>query len=328
MRSWLHELDDISYVIKTLALICVPLAIAMLVELITGRNAFAVFGGVPEITIVRDDRLRCQGAFAHPILAGTFGASLFPLFLALWWQTGKAKSLAFAGSVAAAVIMLTSSSSGPILTCAAGVLGLLMWFFRRHMRLIQWGLAFMVIALHLAMKAPVWALMIRVNVFDASTAYHRYFLFDQFIRRFGEWMLLGTQTTANWGYYLFDITNQYVVIGVEGGLLTLALFLAIIALGFEGVGRACQLSQNPKATKIGIWALGASLLAHVVSFMGVSYFDQIIVIWYALLAMISTVSALSEQAEQTLDARLGEPAQNALANRPAPLHQPIGAPSV
>ena len=43
----------------------------------------AAMGGVPEITVVREGRLRCQGAFAHPILAGCFWAEQLPLIAAL-----------------------------------------------------------------------------------------------------------------------------------------------------------------------------------------------------------------------------------------------------
>jgi hypothetical protein len=42
-----------------------------------------------------------------------------------------------------------------------------------------------------------------------------------------------------------------------------------------------------------VWAIGAALFANAVAFFGISYFDQTIVVWYALLAMISTVTTLS-----------------------------------
>jgi hypothetical protein len=39
-----------------------------------------------------------------------------------------------------------------------------------------------------------------------------------------------------------------------------------------------------------IWALGVSLFVPVVSYLSVSYYDQIIVIWFLLLAMISSLN--------------------------------------
>jgi hypothetical protein len=237
IRCLVRDFQDIQYVIKALAAICVLLAAAMLVERTTGRNAFAVFGGVSEITIVREGRLRCQGAFVHPILAGTFGATLMPLFLSLCWQREGGKALAASGFIAGALITFTSASSGPVIAALAGLVGLSLWLFRRHIRLIRWGFLYTVIALHLYMTAPVWALLARANAVGGSTGYHRYLLFDQFIKHFHEWWLWGVKSTAHWGYYLFDITNQYVLVAVEGGLLTLVLFIAVIVLCYKGIGR-------------------------------------------------------------------------------------------
>jgi hypothetical protein len=288
------------YAIKALAVICAPLAMAMLIERATGRNAFAVFGGVSEITIVRDGRLRCQGAFAHPILAGTFGASLLPLFFSLWWQNQGSKKFAIIGGIAASIITFASSSSGPILTFAAGLAGLSLWPLRHHMRLMRWGVAYLVIALHLLMQAPVWALLARVTVVGGSTGYHRYYLFDEFIKHFNEWWLWGLKSTAHWGYHLFDITNQFVRIGVDGGLATLILFIILIVCCYKSLGQALWFSGIERRGRLLIWALGASLFAHVASFWGVSYFDQIIIALYILLAMISTVDSCRIQALRNL----------------------------
>ena len=59
---------------KMFALCMVGLAVLILGEKFSGRNAFAIFGGVPDVAVVRDGVIRCQGPFAHPILAGTFAA--------------------------------------------------------------------------------------------------------------------------------------------------------------------------------------------------------------------------------------------------------------
>ncbi|MFQ5631089.1 MAG: hypothetical protein ACE5I1_20135, partial [bacterium] len=290
IRHLVRDFKDIETIIKALAIICIPLALAMLVERITGRNALAVFGGVPEMTIIRDGRLRSQGAFKHPILAGTFGATLLPLFLSLWFRDHQARKLAVVGALAATIITVSTASSGPAIAFIVGIAGMMMWLFRRGMSVILWGSACTLIGLHLVMKAPVWALLWRFSVFGASTGYHRYVLVDQFIRRFNEWWLVGTKSHADWGFYLFDVTNQYVRVGVDGGFMTLLLFITAIILCFKGLGRALKFSHNQPATQMCLWALGASLFAHILSFMSVSYFDQIIVIWYMLLAVISTAS--------------------------------------
>ena len=46
------------------------------------------------------------------------------------------------------------------------------------------------------------------------------------------------------------------------------------------------------------WALGASMFANVVAYFGISYFDQTIVAWYALLAMICAAGTLVRSEQQ------------------------------
>jgi hypothetical protein len=298
MRLLIRDFGDVEYVFKVLAIICVPLAIAMLVERATGSNLFAVFGGVPEMTLIRDGRLRCQGAFKHPILAGVFGASLLPLFLSLFCQDERRKGLAVVGAISATVIVLSTASSGPAIACLAGLAGMGLWLFRKIVSVILWAAACGLIALQIFMKAPIWALLWRIKIFGASTGYHRYLLFDQFINRFNEWWLIGTQSYTDWGRRLFDVTNQYVRTGVDGGIITLLLFIAIIMFGFNGVRKALRAVEDQRGTEILVWALGASLFCHAVAYFGVSYFDQIIVIWYMLLAMIAAAGGFKEPASQ------------------------------
>lgn len=296
-RFLVRNLEDVKRVFKILAVFLVPLAISMLVERTSGRNAFAVFGGVNAITVVRDGVLRCQGPFAHPILAGTFGATALPLVMALWWQGGSKRFLALAGVTACTVITVTAGSSSPVMTYVAAIVGLAMWVMRRHMRAVRWGLLLAVIGLHLVMKAPVWALIGRVGIFSGSQGWHRAYLITQAIANLEDWWLIGTKDTSHWGYYLFDVTNQYIAEGKNGGLITMFLFVLIIARCFGGVGRALHAhSAQPRSAQFSIFALGAALLAHVVTFLSVSYFDQNYVMWYLLLAIISTTSVLPSTA--------------------------------
>ena len=54
------------------------------------------------------------------------------------------------------------------------------------------------------------------------------------------------------------------------------------------VGR--ERRRRDKKQALFFWALGATLLAYVVSFFGISLWDQSIVGWYLLLAIISAVA--------------------------------------
>jgi hypothetical protein len=309
-RFLLRGMEDIKRTFAMMAITVLPLAVAMLFERFTERNVFAIFGGVRAVTELRGGTLRCQGPFGHPILAGTFGASLLPFVVSLWWQGRKYKWIAAAGVVSATVIVATSGSSGPLMAYMAGCLGLLMWYGRRHMRQVRWGILLSFIALALVMKAPVWYLIQRVNIFSGSNGDHRALLIDQFVRHFSDWWLLGVKSTIGWAdENMWDITNQFVLEGVSGGLAELALFITIIVFCFRTVGKATRRlpAADGQAPRRLFWALGTTAFVHVTSFMSISYFDQNVVVWYLLLALIATTTAIHKTVPAVIAARQKPP---------------------
>jgi len=295
MRYVLRDARDLDRLARLLACVLVMIAVFMATEQLTGHNAFSVFGGVYDLTQVRDGRLRSQGPFAHPLTAGAVGATLFPLMLGLWWQGRKNKTTAALGAVAALVIVISSMASTSLLALAAGIFALAMWPLRRQLRWFRWGTVSALVGLHLVMKAPVWALIGRIDLTGSSSAYHRYQLVDQFIRRFGEWWLVGTRDTVTWGWDMWDTANYYVTAGTEGGLIGLVLFIAILAVAFRRLGIARRAAGPEQARRL--WVLGSVLFAHAVAFFGIGYFDQSSILWYAELAMIATAVTLRASTE-------------------------------
>lgn len=315
-RAVVRDSEDIVRCVQILAFFAIPLACAMFFESVTRRNPFAIFGGVSEITMMRDGKLRCQGPFAHPILAGTFGASLFPLLVGAWRSKRMGTILSLLGIGASVIITLTSSSSGPVLTLLASWIGMLAWPLRDHMQTVRRATVAILLVLHMVMKAPVWFLIARVDIFSGSTGFHRAMLIDSALSNFWDWWLLGTKSTESWAgeeQRLFDVTNQYIFIGVEGGFLSMVLFVWLIASCFGTVGlvrRAAEATSKEQA--FFIWVLGACLFSHAVSFIGVPYFDQMIVPWYLLLAMIcSAGQSLQQPAKRPRKVPWSRPASGA-----------------
>jgi hypothetical protein len=89
---------------------------------------------------------------------------------------------------------------------------------------------------------------------------------------------------------MWDLANQYVAVGETSGLIPFLCFLAIIVFAFKDIGRARAKARDRKDELL-LWALGAALFANVVGFFGISYFDQTMVAWYLLLAMIPAACA-------------------------------------
>jgi hypothetical protein len=286
IRTW----DDIARTVLGFAIVSVPVALAFIVENQTGRNLFAALGGVAETTLVREGRIRCQGAFSHPILAGCFWASTMPLIACLWWNERRQRVWVLAGLAGAATVVLCCASSTPVVSVAVGVMAACLYPWRRYLRVVRWTVLVGVLCLHLLMRAPVWHLLSRVSAVGGSTGWHRYHLLDQAIQRVGEWWLWGAATTAHWGVGLRDVTNQYVLEGVRGGLLTLVLFVALIALAFGGIGQRLLRVEHAPPQRALVWGLGVTLFMHAMNFLAVSYFGQIIMLWYLVLAMAGALT--------------------------------------
>lgn len=289
LRYVIADDEDIARAIKSLAVISFVISLFMLYEKTHQINLFGILGGVPPEPEVRDGLVRAQGPFQHEILAGTFGATLAPLFFMLW-KTGKSTLFAVIGFLAATVITFASGSSTPVFAYLAGIAAMCLWPLRRHMRLVRWSIVAGVAALSAVMKAPVWFLIARVGVVGGSSGYHRAMLVNNFVTRFSDWWLIGTKENSTWGTNMWDLSNQFVAEGQTGGLATFICFLAPICIAFSRLGRARQAVEGDRQKEWYFWRIGCALFAHISAFMGISYFDQVRVLWFLTL-VIAVVAA-------------------------------------
>lgn len=295
-RILIRQLSDLRAMAGAFMLIVVPVSGLFLVERMTGRNPFAALGGVPEVTLVRDGRLRCQGPFSHAILAGCFWAALIPLMAARFWEGGIRKTQAVFACACAVFIIYACASSTPVLALLVVLLGAVFLPLRDSLSQIRWATVAILVMLHIVMEAPVWHLIARVSAVGGSTGWHRYKLIDNAINRFPEWAVMGVRSTAHWGYGMQDVANQYVLEGVRGGFLRLVLFVAVVVLCFRAVGRAWRLFKPFSPEFMMVWAVGVSLAVHCVSFIGVSYFGQITMLWSFTLAIAASMDSISHTA--------------------------------
>jgi hypothetical protein len=284
-RHLTRDRADVMRLVRILAVLCVAVAAVMLLEQLTGHNLFSLLGGSLEDE-VRNGRTRAEGPFVHPIIAGTFGAMLMPVFASMWWLTDS-KRYAITGAISTAVMIVTSASSTPVAGCLAGLVALCIWPLRRWMRVLRWATVGIIVGLHFAMKSPVWALLARFDAVGGSSGWHRFMLVDQFIQHVGDWWLVGTTSNASWGYDMWDRANWYVASGETGGLATFALFVAVIGCAFRLVGIGRRYCTGDKSSERFVWGLGAALFASTVSFVGINLIDQSIIAWCAILASIS-----------------------------------------
>jgi hypothetical protein len=296
LRFLIQDEQDVVTTVKTFALFVTIVAVTMANEKFRDLNVFGYLGSTALTPDIREGAIRARGPFEHEILAGVFGATLIPLFLWLW-HSKISRMAAFFGLIGATVMVMTSASSTALMTYAAVVLGCCFWVFRKHMRVFRWGLVAVLVLLQIVMKAPVWFVIDHVNIVPGNSSYHRAMLIDVFIRHFWDWWLVGTNDAKNWGWDMWDTSNQFVNEGESGGLLTFVLFIMFISRGFGWLGKARKLIEGDRKKEWALWFLGVALFSHVVGFFGISYFDQTKFMWYALFGIIiaTTVPILATE---------------------------------
>jgi len=291
VRFLIPDADSVRRTVKALALVCFIQGICMIEEHFRGQNIFALVGGIP--TVARDGEIRSQGVLGC-INAGVFAGIAIPVFIWLWFEK-KSRLAAAAGIAGSMAMVITSYSSTSWLALAGSLAGLAFWPLRKQMRIIRWGIAIALISLHMVMKAPVWALIERVDLTGSSSSGHRYMLVDMTVRHFADWWLLGSRNYASWGWDMWDTCNQFVAIAMTGGLVTLALYILILKRGFSFVGNTRKLVSGERSQEWLNWCMGASLFCTVVSAFGINYMTQLLMLLFPLLACISTASFMARE---------------------------------
>lgn len=293
LRCLVRDREDVTRLIRVFALIVVVLGGVMVFEHLTrGWNPYALLGGAKAryfaADLSRDGHVRSTATFGTPILAGTFGAVLLPVFIGLWISDRRQRGTALLGILGATAMTAASHSSTPAFAYVLGIMGLCLWPIRGMMRILRWGIVAVLVSLQMVMKAPVYHLITRVRI--SGDSYHRYALIHESVLHFWDWWLIGTKSTVSWGWDMWDTANQYVATSINGGLLSLILLMVMIVYGFKYLGRARKAAPD-KRNALFFWALGSALFAYCMAFFGISLWDQSVVEWYALLAIIVTVAA-------------------------------------
>jgi hypothetical protein len=302
VRIWSGSVDEVVSLVAAVGFVLLPVAVEMVVEQAVGKNLFSSLGGIPETVIERNGRLRAQGPFRHPILAGTVGATCLPLMLGIWRSNRFA---AMIGAAASVMMVLASASSGPVVSLLVGAGVVMCWRFRRHAKRAVWAGVAGYILIELISTRPAYHVIVtRLDFTGSSTAYYRARLIDTTVKHFSEWWMFGTDYTRHWipsgiGSVLangkhIDITNYYIGFGIAGGLLAILLVLAIIRRCLADVIEHVNDDEGEDAhgEKFMIWCLGASLFSHAVSALSIAYFDQSQTFFWLSVATLSSLLAV------------------------------------
>jgi hypothetical protein len=288
VRSFIPDGAALRRAIKAMAAICLVLGVCMINEQVNHINVFGLLGGISRSVTVRDGKTRAGGSLGC-LFAGAFSGVLIPLFLWMW-KEHKSRLASVAGLFGATAMVITSNSSTSWMAFAGGFIGLAFWPLRKKMRWIRWGIVMTLVGLQMVMKAPVWALIARIDFTGSSSGFQRYMLVDMTIRHFSEWWLMGCTSYVNWGWDSWDLCNQFVAVSLTGGLFTLICYCAIFSRGFRALGKARRLLVKDSRQEWLLWSLGSTLFATIVAHFGINYMAQLIVGFFVLVVCISVAS--------------------------------------
>lgn len=306
-RVFCRTTDELAGLIKVIAILLVPVALEMVQEIITGRNLFsAIFGGVGEDVVFRNDRFRARGPFRQAILAGTVGAGCFPLMVGILRRAPLHAKIGIAASI---VMVFASASSGPVMTFLFACGALFFWRYRRYARYLPAVMVGGYVLLALVMNRPAYYIISRIDITGGSTGWHRSRLIESSINHLNEWWLFGTDRTRHWmptgitfSREHTDITNYYLQFGVWAGLPAVLLMAAIVWTGFRFAGRSLRAPDEllSRHDRYFIWCLASGLLAHALTAVSVSYYDQSYVFFWFNLAVIGSFYSVLVRANAKL----------------------------
>ncbi len=288
-RVFIRNVEDIKQFGRQLSIIALPTAVFFAIEWTTGRNYFAVFGGVDFITWVRNGRLRCEGAFSHPLIAGYFWGVAIPFMATLYDRRGFHRKIAVTGTACSLLIVAATASSTPVLGVMAGLFGWCFYFVRYRIFHIVTGFITCVVALHIYMRAPVWQLIARFNVVGGSTGDHRYRLINAFLTNVSDWFFLGFRNTDLWGRGLGDVTNEFILQGVRGGFVTFALFVLLITYIMYLLQKRTRAAKDDFSERFVTWNMWVVLFMQCTIFFSLSVFGQAKVLFYLSLGITASL---------------------------------------
>jgi hypothetical protein len=309
-RGLIREMEDFRWFLRAFVLLLAPFVALILLEAMTRHNPFSFLGDTYDW--VRGDRFRCVGSFRHPDLLGTLGASFLPLYIGLTFAR-RDRWFALIGIGLCLVIVWASNSGGPLGAAAFGLVGWAFWTVRTKMREVRWGIVGGIALTALVMKAPIWYLIARISDITGGSGWHRSYLIDMAFQHLDKWWLAGMPITdtRDWFPYILittggaDITNQFLSFGLNAGLGAIALFILLLTRAFSGLGEALASVRSncrkPSETEFLLWGFGVMLLVHIVNWFGITYFDQIHVVWFMQLATISGLSETRAEAGSKIE---------------------------
>jgi hypothetical protein len=307
-RFIITDREKLISIIKCIGIALIPLAILGCVESVSGWQPFEPLKslrpwhqttGTEEIRReMRWGLTRAVGPFSHPILFGSGFAMFLPLIYYLRHEKNNWRRKAYILSVVVIIGALSSMSSGPWVMTIVVIFCLIIEKYQQWVRHILKFFIFSCIIVEILSNRTFYHVIFCRASRLGGAGWHRARLIDAAIENFNEWWLAGYGgKDPGWGHYFgmpfTDVTNEFILAGVKYGLAGLVILCIVLVVAFRGLISARKKTTNPADRSL-YWALGCILLAVTVVWMSVSFFGQLIPLFYCVLGMIGSVSGFGE----------------------------------
>lgn len=296
--------------LKGLLVIAIPMAVMGIYQCLFFVNPLGFFKkyhawSVIEDTIqVREHFCRADLAFSHPIMFGMFFAIVGAWCMGLWPYVDRRWRFMFALCMILMVLGLSSSmSSGPQLAGFGVVVALVIFRYRKYWKLFLGVFVGMMIFIEIISNRHWYYVASSYLSFNAETAYGRCKLIEHALGggMSGHWLLgFGFKDPGWWatlqGSELkgTDITNHYIVVLVQWGLVGLVPFLAVVYEACRNLRKAF-VSAVTDADRWLIWCIISAMVGVLLAMFSVSLMGQIMNLFYVMLGFCGAMSEIARR---------------------------------
>lgn len=302
-RFCITNIEQLKTAVKIVGIGLVPLALLGVYESI---NHVIVFEPMMEYCPWIDDVFtygyeprwgftRAFGPFSHPILFGCCFGLFLPLvyFLHHESDTWKYTSYILCGFLILGA--LSSMSSGSWVMVMVVIFGLMIERAKYLLKPLTLLGALMFLTVVIVSNRPFYHVAVSYINPLSGAGWHRARMIDAAIDTFNEWWLAGYGgANPGWGRYvgmtISDITNEFLVAGVNYGIWGVIALCAVVLEAFRSTTSAYLRIENPVSRSL-LWAYGCILASVLVSWMSVSFFGQMLPLFYAVLGLLATATA-------------------------------------
>jgi hypothetical protein len=173
--------------------------------------------------------------------------------------------------------------------------------YKRWTRAVLMWLFVLCILAQFGSNRPFYHVVLNYCNFGKGDWYQRARLIDCAIEDFDEWWLAGYGgRNPGWGEAMWekstDCNNEFILKGVQYGMLGVIALAATLAMAFRGLVRAFKETPD-KELRSFYWAMGCALVGVIVIWQGVSFFGTPAALFYCLLGTIGSSIGLAKYVE-------------------------------